>query len=162
MSRAFQIISKIGKPCVMLNRSHWEYVLLMIKNDELPMENKNKLIFELFHYMYLIAFLFSLLQMNHCNLLLWTIVFQYKCKVALICKSMTHVWSSTQGHHGHFLAATSTVCRCCYFLIQARSRPWGARDLSRDNWIKEFIKQKWSFGLFWAVGATVKKKSQLP
>ena len=48
MSRAFQNISKIGKPCVMLNRSHIEYVLLMIKNDELPMENKNKLIFELF------------------------------------------------------------------------------------------------------------------
>ena len=48
MSRAFQNISKIGKPCVMLNRSHWEYVLLMIKNDELPMENKNKLIFELY------------------------------------------------------------------------------------------------------------------
>ena len=36
------------------------------------------------------------------------------------------------------------------------------RDLSRDDWIKEFIKRKWSCGLFWAVGAAEKKKSQLP
>ena len=36
------------------------------------------------------------------------------------------------------------------------------RDLSRDDWIKEFIKRKWSSGLFWAVGAAEKKKSQLP
>ena len=27
-----------------------------------------------------------------------------------------------------------------------------------DDWIKEFIKQKWSSGLFWAVGAAEKKK----
>ena len=32
------------------------------------------------------------------------------------------------------------------------------RDLSRDDWIKEFIKRKWSSGLFWAVGAAEKKK----
>ena len=31
------------------------------------------------------------------------------------------------------------------------------RDLSRDDWIKEFIKRKWSSGLVWAVGAAEKK-----
>jgi hypothetical protein len=33
------------------------------------------------------------------------------------------------------------------------------RDLSRDDWIKEFIKRKSSSGLFWAVGAAEKKKT---
>ena len=32
------------------------------------------------------------------------------------------------------------------------------RDLSRDNWIKEFIKRTRSFGLFLAVGNAEKKK----
>ena len=32
------------------------------------------------------------------------------------------------------------------------------RNSSRDGWIKESIKRKWSFGLFWAVGAAEKKK----
>ena len=32
------------------------------------------------------------------------------------------------------------------------------RDLSRDDWIKEFIKRKSSSGLFWAVGAAEKNK----
>ena len=32
------------------------------------------------------------------------------------------------------------------------------RDLSRDDWIKEFIKRKWSSGLVWAVGAAERKK----
>ena len=31
------------------------------------------------------------------------------------------------------------------------------RDPTRDGWIEEFIKQKWSSGLFWAVGAAEKK-----
>ena len=31
------------------------------------------------------------------------------------------------------------------------------RDPTRDGWIKEFIKRKWSSGLFWAVGAAEKK-----
>ena len=33
-----------------------------------------------------------------------------------------------------------------------------SRDLSRDDWIKEFIKRKSSSGLFGAVGAEEKKK----
>ena len=32
-----------------------------------------------------------------------------------------------------------------------------SRDLSRDDWIEEFIKRKWSSGLVWAVGAAEKK-----
>ena len=32
------------------------------------------------------------------------------------------------------------------------------RDLGRDDWIKEFIKRKGSFGLFWAAGAAEKNK----
>ena len=32
-----------------------------------------------------------------------------------------------------------------------------SRDSSRDGCIKEFIKRKWSSGLFWAVGAAEKK-----
>ena len=32
------------------------------------------------------------------------------------------------------------------------------RDPTRDGWIKEFIKQKWSSGLYWAVGGAEKKK----
>ena len=39
---------------------------------------------------------------------------------------------------------------------------YGSRDLSRDDWIKEFIKRKWSSGLFWAVGAAAKKKGSGP
>ena len=31
------------------------------------------------------------------------------------------------------------------------------RDPTRDGWIKEFIKRKWSSGLIWAVGAAEKK-----
>ena len=31
------------------------------------------------------------------------------------------------------------------------------RDPTRDGWIKEFIKRKWSSGLFWAVGLQRKK-----
>ena len=40
---------------------------------------------------------------------------------------------------------------------------WGSfltpqpRDLSWDDWIKEFMKLKWSSGLFWAVGSAEKK-----
>ena len=45
--RAFQNISKIGKPCVMLNGSHWKYVVFMVKNDEI-----------IFHYMYLTCMVF--------------------------------------------------------------------------------------------------------
>ena len=33
------------------------------------------------------------------------------------------------------------------------------QDISRDDWIKWFIKQKWSSGLFWAVGAAEKKNT---
>ena len=36
-----------------------------------------------------------------------------------------------------------------------------SRDPTRDGCIKEFIKRKWSSGLFWAVGAAEKKTSQL-
>ena len=36
------------------------------------------------------------------------------------------------------------------------------RDPTRDGWIKEFIKQKLSSGMFWAVGAAEKKTFQLP
>ena len=37
-----------------------------------------------------------------------------------------------------------------------------SRDPTRDGWIKEFIKRKWSSGLFWAGGAAEKKNDQLP
>ena len=37
-----------------------------------------------------------------------------------------------------------------------------ARDLSRDDWIEEFIKRKWSSGLFWAVWAAERKKGSGP
>ena len=39
------------------------------------------------------------------------------------------------------------------------SRALGScRDPTWDGCIKEFIKQKWSSGMFWAVGAAEKKK----
>ena len=34
---------------------------------------------------------------------------------------------------------------------------YAARDPTRDGWIKEFIKRKWSSGLFWAVRAAERK-----
>ena len=38
-------------------------------------------------------------------------------------------------------------------------RAWGmsARDPTQDGCIKKILKQKWSSGLFWAVGAAEKK-----
>ena len=32
------------------------------------------------------------------------------------------------------------------------------RDPTRDGWLKEFVKRKWSSVLFWAVGAAEEKK----
>ena len=43
--------------------------------------------------------------------------------------------------------------------VHTVSFDWFLRDLSRDDWIEEFIKRKWSSGLFWAVGAAEKKKT---
>ena len=49
---------------------------------------------------------------------------------------------------------------CCQGPKPQRSMKY--RDLSRDDWIKELIKRKWSSRLVWAVGAAEKKTSQLP
>ena len=47
---------------------------------------------------------------------------------------------------------------CTVYIYQDSKLLAFLRDLSRDDWIKEFIKRKWSSGLFWAVGAAEKKK----
>jgi hypothetical protein len=39
---------------------------------------------------------------------------------------------------------------------------FGSKDHTRDGWIKEFIKRKWSSGLFWAVEAAEIKTFQQP
>ena len=49
------------------------------------------------------------------------------------------------------------VCMHNLFWYYCLERKWKIRDLSRDDCIKEFIKGKWSSGLFWAVGAAEKK-----
>ena len=52
-------------------------------------------------------------------------------------------------------------CRLLECLQCQNNNTWvmgTSRDFSRDDWIKEFIKRKWSSGLFWAVGAAEKKK----
>ena len=48
------------------------------------------------------------------------------------------------------------------FGTTAKQHSHTSRDPTRDGWIKEFIKRKWSSGLFWAVGAAENKNFQLP
>ena len=49
-------------------------------------------------------------------------------------------------------------CTQSRFALSDLTRICAHRDPTRDGCIKEFIKRKLSFGLFWAVGAAEKKK----
>ena len=70
-------------------------------------------------------------------------------------KSITHFrqFSATFGPQEVEPSHDIYICRIVTHIL---SRPT-IRDLSRDDWVKEFIKRKWSSGLFYAVKAAEKK-----
>ena len=80
-----------------------------------------------------------------------------------IGNSWSHVVVSTAFHFFRLYVVSFTISLFKFLVVPLTLFYWWEpRDPTRDGYIKEFIKRKWSSGLFWAVGAAKKKKGSGP